>query len=106
MLVDRGCFLRDSRLRIDLMLIRCKQWLFEEGNYLFHDRSVAGDVDVERGNKRQPQQVIRDPRAHAPATRRMPPMLYVTFLELMRRREHDLLARDRRRAVDQSHHVL
>ncbi len=104
--VDRSSFLRNLRLCVVFVLVRRELSLFKEGHYLVEHRSISGDADVERSNKRQPYQVVRNSRAHAAATWRMPPVLHVAFLKLVRRREQDLFARDLRTAVDERHHVL
>src|ERR1051325_4653148 len=56
--VNRCLLFRDLRLRVVLLLIGREHGLFEEGNYLVKYGSIAGDVDVERSDKRQPQKIV------------------------------------------------
>src|SRR5690242_14567111 len=80
-----GCRLtRDGRLRVSLELARLQEFLFEEGNDFVEHRSISGYLDVERGDKRQPQQIVGDRRPHTASGWRMPPVLHVAFLKLMR----------------------
>src|SRR6185503_19753529 len=87
-------FFRNCGLHVGLMLVRCEQRLFDEGNYFVEHGRVACHADVERGDKRQPDEIVRDSGTHAASTRRMPPVLYVALFDLMAAGKDDLLSRD------------
>lgn len=71
-------------LEIRLVLSGREGWSFEEGNDLVEETDIACDFKVVDNRVRQPQQVIGDTGPHAPAGRRMPPVLDVTLNELPR----------------------
>ena len=54
----------------------------EVRDHLVEDGCVAGHLDVARNHVRQPEAVVRDPRPHAAAGRRVPPVLDVPLDEL------------------------
>ena len=68
--------------------------------------SVPGDLDVTGDRVGQPQEVVREARANAPARRRVPPVLHVPFGKLSGRCSQEVgpgLARFR---VQEREHVL
>ena len=68
--------------------------------------AVAGARDVERGDVRQPEQVVGEARADALARGRMPPVHHVALDELVRCVQNDLRARERRIEIEQCGRVL
>ena len=76
------------------------------GTFSSQDGLVAGGRHIVRDDKRQPQQIIGEARAHAATRRRMPPVQHIPGFELVPRGLQDVLAGEVRRGVDQRHHVL
>src|SRR5687767_8367471 len=67
---------------------------------------VFGEVVVMLHDEGQPNEIVGEPGSHAPATVRMPPVLYVAFLELAPRAAHDVLTCYLRLRVRKGHDVL
>ena len=68
----------------------CEQRPVDERHRLVQDRGVARRLEISAGDVRQPQAVVRDPRAHPPTRRRMPPVLHVALGELAGRGPQEL----------------
>ena len=68
----------------------------EEGHPLVEHRAVRADLHVVGRGIGQPEQVVREMRAHPGAARHVPPVLDVALGELARRIDEDLLAQARR----------
>ena len=63
--VSRG----DLRLEIPIDLLRLERRRREEGHRLVEHAAIAGDLDVVVRRVGEPEQVVGDPGAHAPAVR-------------------------------------
>ena len=92
MLVDVATLPRRRRLQIGFVLARLEQTGAEKFGLLVEHAPVARGADVERGDIRQPQQVIGAARARAAIGGWMPPVKHVTLDELMSGMQHDLCA--------------
>jgi hypothetical protein len=88
------------------LLVRLQQRLLDKRNHFIQHRQIAGDADVERCDKRQPQEVVRKTCANTASARRVPPVLHVAFLKLMTCGQKDLTPGNVGAAVDERHNVL
>ena len=78
------------------LAVRRQRTACEERHLLVQHREILGDLQVVGDHEGEPDAVIRNPRFHALARGRQPPMLNIARLELARRGAQDMLARDRR----------
>src|SRR6476660_6921961 len=99
-------FGRDGRLSVRIALSLVKHRCVDKWNDLVKHRRIAGNAAIKTRNKRQPKQVIGYKSPHAPPSWRMPPMLNISFLELMRGRQKNLRSGNFRLCVDQRHYIL
>src|SRR5678810_587856 len=84
MFIQRGrCFGAMGQV-IVRFLFRLKGTAFEKLNRLIEHTGVGNARDVAAGGVRQPEIVIREMSADAPACRGVPPVLHIAFAELMR----------------------
>ena len=88
------------------ILVGVERPAFDEVNLFLEHAGVAGGVDVAARGQGQPQVVVRAVRPDTASRRRMPPVLDVALAELPRRRQQQVLPRERRFRVHQCHHVL
>ena len=77
----------------------CQPLAFQERDHLVENGGIAGRVDIVGDRVGEPRAIVGDPRAHALAGMRQPPMLHVAFDELPRRRAQQVLARHGRARV-------
>ena len=106
-LVHGAVLVAHLRQIVHLVLVRLERPHGQEGHLLVEHRVVAGDPHVVVDHVRQPGEVVGEPRAHAAAALRMPPVLHVALDELARRRAQDVLARHApARRSTKRHHVL
>ena len=92
---NRSCSCGSSDRELEVTALVRREWR--------HRRCV----DIVADDERQPEIVVGEARADAAAGRRMPPMLHVAFLELLRGRcRMHMLARTCGMAVHQRHHIL
>ena len=106
MFVDRGGFAADGGRVVGVFGTFGDGGAFDERHGLSQQAGVAGGLQVASAGVWQPQQVVGEMRAHARATRRMPPVLHIAFGKLPRGVEHDLPAQQVRRGPGQRHRVL
>ncbi len=92
MLEQRRGDLGHARLEVGIRLIRTQERSLEEGHGLVEDIRVARDGEVTVDGVGEPEPVVGDPGSHAPARRRVPPVLHVTFDELVCRSPQEMLA--------------
>src|SRR5690606_39087295 len=95
-----------SELCVALVFACCQLRALEERNLLVQHPLVAQRLHVDRGDVRQPHEVVRDPGAHATRRRRVPPVQHVALWELVRGRLEQLGTRQLRRGVQQGKRVL
>ena len=88
------------------MLFGLQKLAFQERHLLVQHGGIAGRADIMRDGIGEPGPVVGDPRAHALAGMRQPPMLHVALDELPRRRAQQVRARHRRPRCDERHAVL
>ena len=97
--------LAGARLLVAFQLILGKRLGCDIGNRLVQYGKISRLVYINAQRVGQPQEVIAAPRAHAliaathPLGARMPPMLDVAFLKLMRGRRREVRACDLRHLV-------
>ena len=78
----------------------------QEGHLLGQQGGVARGVDVVDGGIGQPEQVVREMRAHAGTGWRVPPVLHIAFWKLPRGPQQNLLAQHVRRRAGQGQRIL
>ena len=102
-----GLRARGERL-VAVVLVLRQLLARKEGIFRAQDLRVAGLLCILAHRPRQPQQVVRDARAHAVLDRctRVPPVAHVPGGKLVRARETDLLARRPAVKQQQVHRVL
>ena len=105
-LEQRGGFVGNGGLEEAVVLARREPRAFQERNHLVQDGGVAGRVDIMGGGVGEPRAVVGDPRAHALAGMRQPPVLNVAFDELPCRCAQQVLARHLRSGGGERHAVL
>src|ERR1700683_3625069 len=98
--------LRNARLEVGFALTFGQKIAFYEGDLFFENSHVAGDLDEMNHRVGQPEKIVRHARAYAAPGRRMPPMLNVTFDELMSGCPQQLVACLGSFRHDEGHHVL
>ena len=104
---EQGAVLRGHTwLEIRLVLPSRESRPVEEGNDLVEETDIAGDFKVVDDRIRQPQKIIGDTGPHAPAGRRMPPVLDVALNELPCGGPQQLRACDVSLRHRERHHVL
>ena len=106
MLKESRFFRRRIRLEIGILFSGGDRLAFKKRNGLIQNAGIAGDFQIMRDDIRQPQEVIRNVRAHAAARRRVPPMLHVAFSKLPAGGAENVLARQIPTRNHQRHHVL
>ncbi len=79
---------------------------FQEVREFIQHSGVATACHVAAYRQGQPEVVVRTVRAHAPARRRMPPVLDIALQELAARAQQQVFAHPPRLGVDERHHVL
>ena len=79
---------------------------FQKRHLLVQHAVVSRTLQIVRAGKGQPQQVVREMRAHPRPARRVPPVLHITGFKLARRTQHDLRAQGVRPRPGQGHGVL
>ena len=79
---------------------------FKERHLLLPQAVVCSAFQVMRAGKGQPQQVVREMRAHPGSARRVPPMLHIARFKLARRAQHNLGAQGARLRPSQRHGIL
>ena len=84
----------DRGLEVRLVLFRCEDGPFEEGDDLVKHGGIARRLEVLGDGVGQPDRVIGDPGAHSPAGRGMPPVLHVAFHELAAGGPEEMLPHD------------
>ena len=106
MIVEGARLLRPGGQIIVSILIGLDRSAVDERNPLVEHACVADMLDVPACRQGQPQKVIGKMRAHAASGGRMPPVLNVSFDELMPRGPQQMLARQPRLRMQQGHDVL
>ena len=81
-LEQRGRFVRGHRLEEGVVLAGLQGRALEKRHDLVEHRGVAGGRDIGGGGEGEPDAIVGDPRAHALAGMRQPPMLDIAFDEL------------------------
>src|SRR5271167_1060338 len=77
-----GSLFGNARLEVGFLLSLGQNVAFEEWDHFLEDSHVAGSFGELNRYVREPQKIVRDSGAYAPARRRVPPVLDVTFDEL------------------------
>ena len=88
------------------MLFRGEGLALEKRHLLVEDGDVAGDSDVAGHGVGQPDDIVADASAHARARGRQPPVLHVTFDELVLGGPQQVFASPLRVDEDDGHRVL
>src|SRR3954447_17965157 len=94
------------RTPVVFLLVRTEHWRMEERNLLIEQVPVARNANIVCNDQREENAIVGNACANAAPRRRMPPVLHVAFLELARRRTHDLCPRFLRGTVDDCHRIL
>ena len=93
--------------QIVVRLLFCIQLPAVEETHRFVEHPVvAGGENVAAERQRQPQVVVGTTGTHATIRSRMPPVLDVTFAELVGRAAQEVFARKPGLGMDERHHVL
>src|SRR6188768_1971568 len=79
---------------------------FQVGNGLIQHFYIAGRGNITTRRQWQPEIVIRTSAANAPAARRVPPMLDISFNELTRRGPEKMFSQKRWLSVYKRHYIL
>src|ERR1700678_1299011 len=102
----RRASLRNARLEVCFVLTFGQKIAFYEGDLFFENSHVAGGLDEMNHRVGQPEKIIRHARAYAAPGWRMPPMLDVTFDELVSGCPQQLVACLGSFRHDEGHYVL
>src|SRR4051812_21768734 len=106
MLIQSAHLFRYGRGTVHILLVGGQEGSFQEWSLLVEYPVVSGCLHVVRGNKRKPQQVVREASAHTAPGRWVPPVLHVTLFKLSLSTSQYLLAGNIRRGVHQGHDIL
>ena len=105
-LIQTGSLVRTFGQIVIRVLLGIDRTSRDKRDHLVEHAAIPGGKHILTGGQRQPEIIVRAMRAHAATRWRMPPMLHISFGELMGRTAQQVLADQVRRGVDQGHHVL
>ena len=105
-LEQRADFMRDVWYAVGFMFIGGEEWRDQKGHPLAQNVLIAGRTNVLGDDVRQPEEVIRATATKPAARGFVPPVLDVALDELASRSAEDVIARERRLAEEQRHHIL
>src|SRR5262245_28166577 len=106
MLVQSACLSRVAGKIVIAFFLRFDGPALKKWYFLLQHPCISKGLDIAAGGIGQPEIVIRKARPDSPVTGRMPPVLHVSFLELVCGRTKKMFAQQNRTGVDKGHGVL
>src|SRR5688572_6640833 len=105
MFIERTCG-TSRELAIAFMFLGFERFCRKEGNLFIQNGVVTGRMYKLSCDIGKPEQVIRNTGTDAVISRRVPPVKYIPFFELMAGRFQNVLTGDLRPGIQEKHYIL